>query len=350
MDVGIVGLPGVGKTALFSALTGGRAASVRGGGLAAPSVGIVRVPDRRLATIASFITTQEVVPATIRVVDLPGFAAGAFARQVLAHIREVDAVCHVVRCHGTGIDPLAAIGEMETEVVFADLAVAEPALEKAARNARSGDREMKVRLASLEKILSILNEGRPIRQINDDLTDAERAAIRGFGMITAKPVLYVANVDEDDLLAQSSAAGAVRGYASEHGGESVNLCAQLEAELAELEPDDQSEMLESLGLEEPAAAVVARALYDLLGLMSFYTAGDKQVRAWPIRKGATAREAAGVVHTDMERGFIRAECYHVDDLVQFTSEKAIKEAGRLRSEGKNYHTRDGDVIHFLFNV
>lgn len=359
MEVGIVGLQSVGKTTLFQSLTGlaAGAGAAGKGGPGSPNVGIAKVPDPRLQTIASFITTRQITPATIRVVDIPGFATGgeasAFARQVLAHIREVDALCHVVRCFpdlaGAVPRPSKDIDDLETEMVFADLSVVETAKDKAARSAKSGDREAKARLAALERAYPVLSEGQPIRSI-PDLTAEEKAALRGYGMITLKPVLYVANIDEKVLGGESPHVKVVADIARKGGGEAVALCAKLEAEIAELPEGDRAEMLTSLGLTEPALAVMARALYRLLGLTSFYTAGEKEVRAWPIPFDAKAPQAAGVIHSDIERGFIRAECYHVDDLVKHGSEKAIRDAGRLRSEGKNYIMQDGDVVHFLFNV
>lgn len=362
MEVGIVGLPGVGKGTLFRALTGGAGTPLGKAGGAQATVGMAAVPDPRLDEIATHIKTKAIIPATLQLVDIPGFATGgeaaAFARQVLAHIRQVDALCHVVRCFnapGAGAPtPVSDIDELETEMILADLAVAEPARDKAARAARGADRESKHRLAALDRIIPILSDGQPIRSIHDQLSHEEQDAIYSYGMVTAKPVLYVANIGESEVgqdeSPTSTAAQEVEQYATEHGGEAITLCATLEAEIAELDPADRVEMLESLGLAEPAASVVARGLYKLLGLSSFYTAGDKEVRAWPIPHGATAPEAAGVIHTDIQRGFIRAECYHVDDLTQLKSEKAIKEAGRMRSEGKNYRMQDGDVVHFLFNV
>jgi GTP-binding protein YchF len=365
MEVGIVGLQGSGKSTLFQALTEGATGTTRSGaaGGIAPNIAIARVPDPRLNLIAQFVKTKAIVPATIRLVDIPGFPTGAdsrsFAKQVLAHIREVEALCHVVKCfeEGTGetpmpMSPTQDIEAMELEMIFADLAVAEPALDKATRGAKgvAADRDAKARVSALEKAIPILNEGRPIRSILSSLTPEEQAAMRGYGMISAKPVLYVANVSERDVLGESPSAQSVRRYAESIGGETAGVCARLEAELVELDPADRQEMLASLGLSEPALAVVARGLYRLLGLTSFYTAGDKEVRAWPIPHGATAPQAAGAIHSDIQRGFIRAECYHVDDLVTYKSEKAVKEAGRLRSEGKGYLMQDGDVVHFLFNV
>lgn len=364
MECGIVGLPGSGKTTLFNALTGSRASGFAGGGGAGglkPNVGVAKIPDPRLQLIASYIPTKKIVNATIQFVDIPGVAAGGGAgaaaklNAFLAHVRQVDAICMVIKCFdelggGSGaVDPARDIDAMDTELVIADLQVAEGALDKASRAARAGDADSKARAALLEKTLGLLNEGKPIRS-RTDWSDSEKPLLKSYGMITAKPVLYVANVAESDLEGKSPAAQAVIKHAQTSGGQAVALCAKLEAELAELDEADRGEMLQSLGLKEAAIGPLARAANTLLGLASFYTAGEKEVRAWPIRIGAAAPEAAGSVHSDIERGFIRAECYHVDDLVKHTTEKAIREAGRLRSEGKNYRLQDGDVVHFLFNV
>lgn len=352
MEVGIVGLPGVGKTTLFNTLTGGQSTPM-GSGAAAANIGMAKVPDPRLDAIASFILTKKVVPVSLRVVDIPGFAGGgeasSFGRQVLAHVRQVDALCHVVRCFGPDVSPIRDIDSMETELILADLAVAEPALEKAQRTAKSGDREAKARAAALEKVIPVLSDGRAIRTM-DTLVEEERDAITGYGMVSAKPVLFVANVEEDDLAGAREAVQEVRSIATLQGSGFVCVCAKLEEEIAQLDLADRAEMLESMGLVEPALNTVARALYNLLGLTSFYTAGEKEVRAWTIPFGASAPEAAGAIHSDIQRGFIRAECYSVEDLLQLKSEKAIKDAGKLRSEGKTYRMQDGDVVHFLFNV
>jgi ribosome-binding ATPase len=356
MECGIVGLPGLGKTTLFNALTGSHASAAGGGGLK-PNVGVAKIPDPRLPLISSFIPTKKIVNATIQFVDIPGVAPGssggaAKLNQFFAHVRQVDALCHVVRCFDDGsgkIDPMSDIEKMDTELIIADLQVAESALDKASRAARAADADAKARVGMLEKAMATLNEGKPIRTITN-WSEADAALLKSYGMITSKPVLYVANVGEEDLNGTSSHAQAVKKHAQQTGGQYVAVCAKLEAELAELDEGDRDEMLKSMGLSEPAIGPLARAVNALLGLSSFYTAGEKEVRAWQIRQGATAPEAAGSIHSDIERGFIRAECFHVDDLVKFTSEKGIREAGKLRSEGKNYKMQDGDVVHFLFNV
>lgn len=353
MEVGLIGLPGCGKTTLFNALTGMNVDPFAGG--QQPHVGMAEIPDPRLDLIARYIPPQKIVHAPLQLVDLPGVAAGSGADRLnafLSHVRTVDAVCHVVRCFDDGAapQPVRDIDSMNTELVLADLVVAEGALDKAQRAARTGEREAKSRLALLEKVAGALNDDQPVSSIIDSLDESQQVMLKSYGMITAKPVLYVANVGEDDLGSGSEAAQLVAKYAEDHGSQCITVCAKLEAELAELDDADRAEMLQSMGLEEPAIGPLARAANLVLGLTTFYTAGDKEVRAWPVRIGATAPEAAGAIHSDIQRGFIRAECYHVDDLVQHGSEKAIKEAGKLRSEGKGYTIRDGDVVHFLFNV
>lgn len=360
MEVGIVGLPYAGKTTLFRALTLG--AVETGGGAARANVGVAQIPDPRLALIAGYIPTKKITPATIKLVDIPGLARGTAtgqAAQFLAQIREVDAIVHVVRCfesadvpHVDGtLDPVRDIETVELELVLADHQVVETALPKAERSARARTPEGVARLALLQRLAPVLAEGRPARAVK--VTDPEEVkCYRGLALLTGKPVLFVANVSEQDATKPDGGAlGArVRAHADAHGAGFVALCAKIEAELAELQEPDRSEMLASLGLKEPALAALARAAYRLLGLQSFYTAGEKEVRAWPVPVGATAPQAAGVIHSDFERGFIRVEVYSVDDLDRHKSEKAIKEAGRMRTEGKNYVMRDADVCHFLFNV
>jgi len=289
-------------------------------------------------------------------VDSPGVAdssGGASAlNTVLSSIRTVDAVCQVVRCWddlGLGpADPVSDIESLETELVLADLVVAEGVVDKAKRATRGGDIDAKQRLEVLERCCALLSEERPIRTGQWDQT--EQGILRGYGMITAKPIMYVANVGEDGVSGDAPAAAAVAEASTARSGVSVALCATIESEIAELDEADRGEMLKSMGIAEPALGTFARAANELLGLATFYTAGEKEVRAWVIPQGATAPEAAGTIHSDIQRGFIRAECYHVDELDEFKSEKAIKEAGKMRSEGKGYTLQDGDVVHYLFNV
>ncbi len=363
MEAGIVGLPNVGKSTLFNALTSTQAAQAANYPFCTiePNEGIVSVPDDRLGRITQIIVPKKIIPAYIKLVDIAGIVRGAsegqgLGNKFLSHIREVDAILQVVRCfedpdviHVAGkVDPVADMQTIETELMLSDIQTLENALPRAERSTKSGDKEAKLRVAAIGRCMEHLAKDEPLRKLT--LPETEAVAISSYGLMTAKPILYIANVDENDLHGEGKLAVAVREYASSIGAEVVPVCAKLEAELAELEEPDRSEMLASVGLAQPALATVARQAYQTLGLQSYFTAGEKEVRAWTIPVGATAPQAAGVIHTDFERGFIRCEVYSLEDLETYRSEKEIRQAGKMRTEGKTYVMRDGDICHFLFNV
>jgi ribosome-binding ATPase len=363
MEAGIVGLPNVGKSTLFNALTGAGNAQAANYPFCTiePNEGIISVPDDRLTRITKYIVPQKVIPAILKLVDIAGIVKGAsegqgLGNKFLSHIREVDAILQVVRCFtdpdvihvGGKVDPLSDIETIEMELMFSDIETLEGALSKAERAARTGDKEAKLRVNGINHCLEQLRNEQPLRKLK--LDEAEAKAISSYGLMTAKPILYIANVDENDLEGKSEAVQRVREYAEKVGAQVVAVCAKLEAEIAELDEPDRSEMLAAVGLERPALDVVARKAYQTLGLQSYFTAGEKEVRAWTIPIGATAPQAAGVIHSDFERGFIRAEVYRLDDLETYGNEKDIRSAGKLRTEGKTYIMQDGDICHFLFNV
>lgn len=359
---GIVGLPNVGKSTIFNAITsaGAEAANYPFCTIE-PNVGIVTVPDQRLAELSKIVKPQNILPTTMEFVDIAGLVKGAsrgegLGNQFLGHIRQVDAIAHIVRCfeddnvvHVDGsIDPLRDVEVIQTELNLTDLDTVEKRINRVGKQAKSGDKKMQEELAFLEKVQECLNSGQPAR--NTDLTDAQWLVLRELCLITAKPVLYVANVAEDDLAGEHPYVARLKAHAVAEGAEMVVICGKIEAEIAQLPEDEKSEFLEELGFDESGLDRMIHAGYRLLGLITYFTAGVKEVRAWTVSDGACAPQAAGVIHTDFEKGFIRAEVIAYTDFLAAKGEAGAKEKGMMRLEGKSYTVKDGDVMHFRFNV
>jgi GTP-binding protein YchF len=364
LNCGIVGLPNVGKSTIFNALTASKAQAANYPFCTIdPNIGIVPVPDARMDRIVTMVKPNSVVPTTMEFVDIAGIVEGAskgegLGNQFLSHIRQTDAVLHVVRCfsdpeviHVAGsVNPLHDIDVINTELLLADLETVEKRFAKAEKAAKSNSATsaQKSELSALVKLREALNAGKPARTV--ELADDEKPIVRDLFLITRKPQLYVANVDEPGIADGNEFTELVEARAAEEGSEVVRICGAMEAEISQLEPEERKEFLAEMGLEEPGLNRLIHAAYRLLGLITYFTSGVQEVRAWTIVRGTKAPGAAGVIHSDFERGFIKADCYACEDLFRLGSEQAVKEAGLLRSEGKEYVVKDGDILFFKFNV